>query len=89
MFVEYVPVTIGETTFLERTRLETETGPRMRILLTVGWEMIEHEFPAKQFQKSSRLLTYQSGPKGTKMVNLSVLDHLSPSGPFWTISEND
>ena len=26
------------------------------------------------------LLTFQSGPKGTKMVNLSVFDHL---GPFW------
>ena len=36
----------------------------------------------------------QKGPKGTKMVNLSVFDHLGPlldpSGPFWTISdEND
>ena len=26
------------------------------------------------------LSTFQSGPKGTKMVNLSVFDHL---GPFW------
>ena len=26
------------------------------------------------------LSAFQSGPKGTKMVNLSVFDHL---GPFW------
>ena len=33
----------------------------------------------------------QKGPKGTKMVNLSVFDHLGPLldpfGSFWTISE--
>ena len=32
----------------------------------------------------------QKGPKGTKMVNLNVFDHLGPilgpSGPFWTVS---
>ena len=31
----------------------------------------------------------KGGPKGTKMVNVSVFDHLGPylgpSGPFWTI----
>ena len=35
----------------------------------------------------------QKGPKGTKMVNLSVFDHLGPifgpSGPFRTISDNN
>ena len=35
----------------------------------------------------------QKGPKGTKMVNLSVFDHLGPilgpSGPFWTISDKN
>ena len=30
------------------------------------------------------LSTFQSGPKGTKMVNLSVFDHL---GPFWAALE--
>ena len=35
----------------------------------------------------------QKGPKGTKMVNLNVFDHLGsilgPSGPFWTILDNN
>ena len=35
----------------------------------------------------------QRGPKGTKMVNLSLFDHLGPrlgpSGPFWTISDKN
>ena len=35
----------------------------------------------------------QMGPEGTKMVNLSVFDHLEPlldpSGPFWTISDKN
>ena len=35
----------------------------------------------------------QKGPKGTKMVNLSVFDHfgpiLGPSGPVWTISDKN
>ena len=35
----------------------------------------------------------QKGPKGTKMVNLSVFDHLGPilgpSGPFWTILDKN
>ena len=31
----------------------------------------------------------QKGPKGTKMVNISVFDHLGPSGPFRTISDNN
>ena len=39
------------------------------------------------------LSTLQSGPKGTKMVNVSVFDHLGPylgpSGPFWTISDKN
>ena len=39
------------------------------------------------------LSTFQSGPKGTKMVNLNVFYHLGPilgpSGPFWTISDKN
>ena len=39
------------------------------------------------------LSTFQSGPKGTKMVNLNVFDHLGPilgpSGPFWTILDKN
>ena len=39
------------------------------------------------------LSAFQSGPKGTKMVNLSLFDHLGPrlgpSGPFWTISDKN
>ena len=35
----------------------------------------------------------QKGPKGTKMVNLNVFDHLGPilgpSGPFWTILDKN
>ena len=35
----------------------------------------------------------QKGPKGTKMVNLNVFDHLgpilAPSGPFWTILDKN
>ena len=35
----------------------------------------------------------QSGPKGTKMVNLNVFGHLGPilgpSGPFWTILDKN
>ena len=39
------------------------------------------------------LSTFQSGPKGTKMVNPIVFDHLGPflgpSGPLWTISDKE
>ena len=39
------------------------------------------------------LSTLQRGPKGTKMVNLSLFDHLGtllgPFGPFWTISDKN
>ena len=35
----------------------------------------------------------QKGPKGTKMVNLNIFDHLGPilgpSGPFWTILDKN
>ena len=31
------------------------------------------------------LSTLQSGPKGTKMINLRVFDHL---GPFWTLMDH-
>ena len=43
------------------------------------------------WQACQRSKVVQRGPKGTKMVNLSLFDHLGPrlgpSGPFWTISD--
>ena len=45
------------------------------------------------WQACQRSKVVQRGPKGTKMVNLSLFDHLGPrlgpSGPFWTISDKN
>ena len=45
------------------------------------------------WQACQRSKVVQRGPKGTKMVNLSLFDHLGPrlgpSGPFWTISNKN
>ena len=39
------------------------------------------------------IFSVEKGPKGTKMVNLNVFDHLGPilgpSGPFWTILDKN
>ena len=46
-----------------------------------------------EMAKYGRLVNVQNGPKGTKMVSLSVFDHLElflgPSGPLWTISDKN
>ena len=45
------------------------------------------------WQACQRSKGVQKGPKGTKMVNISLFDHLGPrlgpSGPFWTISDKN
>ena len=52
------------------------------------WSILDQKWP-----NMAGLSTLQRGPKGTKMVNLSLFDHLGPclgpSGPFWTISDKN
>ena len=52
------------------------------------WSILDQKWP-----NMAGLSTLQSGPKGTKMVKLSVFDHLGPLlgpfGPFGTILDKD
>ena len=52
------------------------------------WYILDQKWP-----NMAGLSILQGGPKGTKMVNLSVFDHLGPllgpSGLFWTISDKN
>ena len=52
------------------------------------WSILDQKWP-----NMAGLSTLQRGPKGTKMVNISLFDHLGPrlgpSGPFWTISDKN
>ena len=58
----------------------TQDGPKM-----------VHFGPKKA--KHGRLVNAQKGPKGAKMVNLSIVNHLGSllgtSGPFWVISDKN
>ena len=46
-----------------------------------GWPK-NGPFQTKKWPNMAGLSTFQSGPKGIKMANLSVFDHLEP---FWTL----
>ena len=52
------------------------------------WSILAQKWP-----NMAGLSTFQSGPKGPKMVNLNVIVQfgtlLGPSGLLWTISDNN
>ena len=45
--------------------------------MALKWSILDQKWP-----NMAGLSTFQSGPKGIKMANLSVFDHLEP---FWTL----
>ena len=64
-----------------RSRIQAILGPLSHKSMAgrrQKWSILDQKWP-----NMAGLSTFQSGPKGSKMVNLSVFDHL---GPFWTTS---
>ena len=59
-----------------------QKGPGAESFFTLGSTAYDWGWPKNVpfWTKHGRLVNVQSGPKGTKMFNLSVFDHL---GPFW------
>ena len=61
-----------------RSRIQAILGPLSHKSMAgrrQKWSILDQKWP-----NMAGLSTFQSGPKGSKMVNLSVFDHL---GPFW------
>ena len=61
-----------------RSRIQAILGPLSHKSMAgrrQKWSILDQKWP-----NMAGLSTFQRGPKGSKMVNLSVFDHL---GPFW------
>ena len=74
----------------------------MNLFVTLGSTINDWGWPkngsfwtknGQPWQACQLVKVVQKGPKGTKMVNLSVFDHLGPllgpSGTFWTILDKN
>ena len=74
-----------------RSRIQAILGPLSHKSMAgrrQKWSILDQKWP-----NMAGLSTFQSGPKGSKMVNQSLFDHLGPLlgpyGPFWTTSDKN